>query len=119
MTVKSQAEWRTERLENALREIARLGDTNPLDFIESASRIAKDALVGENSDNELRAALLVFAACAHDVKPEEPDDGWARFRLLASDYRRAYRYYVARFGEPPFPEDSHVALATPTSAPSA
>lgn len=60
----------------------------------------------------LERALLVFAACARDLGPDVPDDEWAKFRLLASDYRRAHAAYVSLTGtEPPFPEDAHAALS--------
>jgi hypothetical protein len=61
----------------------------------------------------VKQALLVFAACARDIRTDEPDDDYAKFRLLASDYRRAHKLFVDLFGEePPFPEDAHAALAT-------
>lgn len=56
-------------------------------------------------------ALLVFAACYRAIKEDTPDDEWAKFRLLTSDYRRAHAAYVALTGqEPPYPEDAHAAL---------
>lgn len=68
-----------------------------------------------SSTGEVERALLVFAACARDIKPDEPDDSWARFRLLASDYRRAHALYVKLTGrEPPFPDEAHAALAPAT-----
>lgn len=73
-----------------------------------------DAAASEAGEVErMREALVVFAACARDLDATNtPDDEWAKFRLLASDYRRAYRFYVSRFGEPPYPEDARAALTT-------
>lgn len=76
---------------------------------ENAAALALPAPVVEG---KLEQALLVFAACARDLGPDVPDDEWAKFRLLASDYRRAHAAYVALTGaEPPFPEDAHAALS--------
>lgn len=55
-----------------------------------AAKIA--ALQAENA--RLREALEPFAKCADDLDGDQdvarvPDNEWAKFRLLASDYRRA------------------------------
>ena len=58
----------------------------------------------------VKAALLVFAACGRDLLTDERGDDYAKFRLLKSDYQRAYALYVELFGEPPYPGDVHAAL---------
>jgi hypothetical protein len=66
----------------------------------------------ESSTSEVERALMVFAACARDLNEASvPDGEWAKFRLLASDYRRAHALYVRLTGhEPPLIEDAHAAL---------
>jgi len=53
---------------------------------------------------ELYEALEVFAACADELDATRetemtPDDEWAKFRLLASDYRKARAAIAKAKGE--------------------
>ncbi len=55
-------------------------------------RLAVTYLAMKALDTEvgiLREALQPFADCVEQIKPDEDDEEWAKFRLLIKDYRRA------------------------------
>ncbi len=61
------------------------------------------ALASQEREAKLVEALEVFAKCADELDyddkatgRETPDDEWAKFRLLASDYRKA-RHALAAY----------------------
>lgn len=71
-----------------LRAIAATGTLERLDLAEirTALSAAEPAIRG---DEQIVAALKPFADCVEHIRDDEPDDEWAKFRLLIGDYRRA------------------------------
>lgn len=43
----------------------------------------------EERERKLREALKPFADCCWQIRDDESDEEWAKFRLLIKDYRRA------------------------------
>lgn len=92
-----------EAIAALLAERDALLDQHHRDSKELRSLCAARDEVREQRDS-LRKAIAVFAECADELdgSPQDgiqptPDDEWAKFRLLASDYRRAR----AALGEKP------------------
>lgn len=59
-------------------------------FLREAYITAQAAVTARDGEiARLRAALKPFADCAEQIREDESDEEWAKFRLLTGDYRRA------------------------------
>lgn len=50
----------------------------------------------EERERELREALKPFADCCWQIRADESDEEWAKFRLLIKNYRRARQALATR-----------------------